>query len=86
MSTALKSRLKVLIVETLHLEDVVPAEIGDSEPLFTGGLNLDSIDALELVLRIEKEFGIKIKSSEESKEALSSIDALAAFIQARQGA
>jgi acyl carrier protein len=48
-----------------------------------GGLSLDSIDALELVVRLEKEFGIKISSSEEARSALGSVAALAAFVRQR---
>jgi len=82
MPDPLVSKLKVLVVETLRLEDIVPSEIPDDEPLIGGGLSLDSIDALELVVRLEKEFGIKISSSEESRTALASIGSLAAYIRA----
>ncbi len=82
MSDPLLAKLKTLVVETLRLEDVVASEIPDDEPLIGGGLSLDSIDALELVVRLEKEFGIKISSSEESRIALASIQSLAAFIRA----
>ena len=82
MPDPLLAQLKVLVVETLRLEDVVASEIPDDEPLIGGGLSLDSIDALELVVRLEKEFGIKISSSEESRVALASIQSLAAFIRA----
>lgn len=75
-----KLKLKTIIVTTLNLEDVAPEDIPDNEPLFGAGLNLDSIDALELVLKVEKEFGIKITSSEESKQALANVDTLAEFI------
>jgi acyl carrier protein len=54
MSDPLLLKLKTLIVETLRLEDVTPADIADDEPLIGGGLSLDSIDALELVVRLEK--------------------------------
>jgi acyl carrier protein len=81
MSDPLKAKLKVLIVETLHLEDIAPADIPDEEPLIGGGLSLDSIDALELVVKLEKEFGIKISSSEESRAALASVSALADYIR-----
>jgi len=74
--------LKHLIVGTLRLEDIEPEAIPDDEPLIGGGLSLDSVDALELVVRLEKEFGIKIGSSEESRSALASIAGLAAFIRA----
>ncbi|HTJ77808.1 MAG TPA: phosphopantetheine-binding protein [Rariglobus sp.] len=83
MPDPLLAKLKILVVETLRLEDVTPDEIPDDEPLIGGGLSLDSIDALELVVRIEKEFGIKISSSEESRTALASIKTLATFIRQR---
>lgn len=82
MSDPLKAKLKVLIVETLRLEDIAPADIPDDEPLIGGGLSLDSIDALELVVKLEKEFGIKIASSEESRTALASVSALADYVRA----
>ncbi len=82
MPDPLNHQLKVLIVETLRLEDITPASIPDDEPLVGGGLSLDSIDALELVVRLEKEFGIKIASSEESRTALASITALSAYLRA----
>lgn len=83
MSDLLNSKLKTLIVETLRLEDINAADIPDDEPLIGGGLSLDSIDALELVVKLEKEFGIKISSSEESRAALASVNALAAYIRSR---
>jgi acyl carrier protein len=83
MADPLHDRLKNLIVETLKLDGVAPAGIKDDEPLIGAGLSLDSIDALELVVKIEKEFGIKISSSEESRQALASVASLAAFIRQR---
>lgn len=83
MSDPLIARLKVLIIETLKLDDVRPEDIPDDEPLFgSPRFGLDSIDALELVLKLEKEFGIKIGSSEESRRALSTVSGLAAYIRA----
>jgi acyl carrier protein len=85
MSDFLNARLKTLIVQTLRLKDVKPEEILDHEPLFgTSRFDLDSIDALELVLRLEKEFGVKIGSSEESRQALATVATLADFIRGRQ--
>lgn len=81
MADPLFDHLKRLLVETLKLEDVQPADIPDNEPLIGAGLNLDSIDALELVVRLEKEYGIKISNSEESRQALASISSLAAYIR-----
>ncbi len=86
MDEPLPLRLKRIIVETLKLEGVQPEEIDEHEPLIGSGLSLDSLDVLELVMRIEKEFGIKIKSSEESRKALASVSSLAEFIQVRSGA
>ena len=87
MADPLLARLKQLIVETLRLEDIRPEDIPDDEPLFgSPRFGLDSIDALELVVRLEKEFGIKIGSSEESRKALASVSALAAFIRAAKPA
>ena len=85
MSDPLVARLKTLIVETLKLTDIRPDEIPDDEPLFgSPRFGLDSIDALELVVKLEKVFGVKISSSEESRKALSSVAALAEFIRTAQ--
>lgn len=84
MSQTLRSELKQLIVETLNLHDVDPASIQDGESLFESGLGLDSIDALELVLSLEKRYGVKIASSEESRKALATVDTLTAFIQEKR--
>ncbi len=83
MSDPLADRLKQLIVDILHLEDIRPEDIKDEEPLIGSGLALDSVDMLELVLKIEKDYGIKIKSAEESRAALASVSTLAAFVRAR---
>lgn len=76
----LKSELKHLVIETLRLEDVEPDTIQDEEPLFVEGLGLDSIDALELVVAIEKNYGVLIEDEEVGFEAFASIEALADFI------
>jgi acyl carrier protein len=81
----LKDNIKRLIVERLKLE-IEPSEIGDSDPLFGEGLGLDSIDALELVLGLEQEFGVKIEDEEVGAEALSSVDTLADFIRGKAAA
>jgi acyl carrier protein len=83
MPDPLSDRLKTLIVDLLRLEGVKPEEIKDEEPLIGSGLSLDSVDILELVLKIEKDYGIKIGSSEESRRALASVASLAAFIRER---
>jgi acyl carrier protein len=85
MPDPLNTRLKQLIVETLKLDGIRPEDIPDDESLFgSPRFGLDSIDALELVLRLEKEFGLKIGSSEESRRALTSVNGLAAYIRAHQ--
>ena len=76
-------RIKRLIVESLNLEGMSPQMIGDETPLFGEGLGLDSVDALELVVALEKEFGIKIKSQEIGREVFSSVSTLSEFIEAR---
>lgn len=83
MPDSLHARLKTMIVDILRLEGVAPEDIKDDEPLIGSGLSLDSVDMLELVLKIEKDYGIKIKSSEESKQALSSVASLATFVRER---
>ena len=78
--------LKTLIVSTLKLDGVRPEDIPDDEPLIgSPRFGLDSIDALELVLALEKEFGVKIGSSEESRQALPRVRTLAAYLRTRQG-
>ena len=73
--------LKVLLISELNLEDITPDDIDASAPLFRDGLGLDSIDALELAVVLDKKYGIKIKSSDErNKEIFSSLNALADFI------
>ena len=85
MSDPLVARLKTLIVSTLKLDGVRPEDIPDDEVLIgSPRFGLDSVDALELVLALEKEFGVKIGSSEESRSALATVNSLAAFIRANQ--
>ncbi len=83
---ATRSRIKQLLVEALHLEGVDPSKIADDSPLFGEGLGLDSVDALELVVALEKEFGVRIQNHEVGKEAFASISALAAFVDGRLAA
>lgn len=85
MSDPLILRLKTLIIATLKLDGVRPDEIPDDELLIgSPRFGLDSIDALELVLAIEKEFGVKIGSSEESRKALGSVNTLATYLRTQQ--
>ena len=82
-AASLKEQIKQLIVTRLKLE-IEPASIENAAPLFgEGGLGLDSIDALELVLGVEQEFGVKIEDQEMGSQALSSVDSLAEFVAAK---
>jgi acyl carrier protein len=83
VSDSLSLRLKTLIIATLKLDGVRPEDVPDDEPLIgSPRFGLDSVDALELVLAIEREFGVKIGSSEESRKALETINTLAAYLRA----
>ena len=76
----LKSELKQLIIKTLRLEDINLGDIQDDAPLFREGLGLDSIDALELVVALEKNYQVVIGDEEVGKKAFASIEALADFV------
>ena len=77
----MKQELKALLVDELNLEDISPDDIDETAPLFRDGLGLDSIDALELSVIIDRQYGIKIKAEDErNAEIFSSLNALAAFI------
>jgi len=83
----LELELKKLIIEALNLEDIEPEEIVSEEMLFVEGLGLDSIDALELGMEIQKKYGIKINSkNEELKTHFASVRNLAKFIQSEREA
>jgi acyl carrier protein len=76
-------RVKELIVRRLKL-DIDPTSIQDDAPLFGEGLGLDSIDALELVLGLEQEFGIKVEDEEVGVKAFASVNALVDFIEQKK--
>lgn len=77
---ALIEELKNLIIQRLKLEDIKPEDIKPEEPLFGAGLGLDSIDALELVVALEKSYGIRIPDEDVGKEAFGSLNALADYV------
>ena len=79
--TPLHRKVKELIIERLQLEGMTPDEIEDGAPLFGEGLGLDSIDALELVIGIEKTFGVRIQDEDVGAKAFASVDALVAFLK-----
>lgn len=76
--------LKKIIIKELFLEDITPEEIDDDAPLFGEGLGLDSLDAVELVVIIQKHFNVEIKDMDEGRVAFESINSLASFIGERQ--
>ena len=75
-------KLKQQLIDELNLEEMTPADIDTDAPLFGEGLGLDSIDALEIMLILERSYGIKIQNPSEGKEIFYSIRTLAAYIQA----
>jgi acyl carrier protein len=82
----LKRELKELLISALSLEDVTPESIDDAAPLFGTGLGLDSIDALELAVALERHFHISVPDEDAARKAFASIDALAAFVEAARQA
>jgi acyl carrier protein len=80
------SELKTNIIESLKLQDITAGQIEDDAPLFGTGLGLDSIDALELVVMLEKNYGIVIKDIEEGRPAFRSVRTLAEFIDKKRSA
>jgi acyl carrier protein len=83
----LESEIKHLIVEALMLDDVQPESIDSSAPLFVEGLGLDSIDALELAMAIDKKFGVRIRADDDqNRQIFASVKNLAAFVAQHQKA
>jgi acyl carrier protein len=78
--------LKQLIVEALQLEDVDPATITDTDALFGAGLDLDSIDALELATAIARKYDVEVNQDQETRDAFRSVSHLAEFITTRRAA
>ena len=83
MESDLKHRIKTLLIERLKFDDMKPEEIGDDEPLFAGGLGLDSIDALEIVVMLESEFGIKVRNESASRDYFRSVATLAQLVESQ---
>ncbi len=83
-SAELKTNIKKLLVENLMLK-ISAAEIGDDQPLFgPGSLGLDSVDALQLVVALEKNYGLKLSDKEVARKAMQTVNTIAASIQAHQ--
>ena len=77
----LKQQLKKQIVEFLNLINVKPEDIKDDEPLFGSGLGLDSIDSIELIVLLSREYGINIQDPKEGRKVLVDINTMAAYIE-----
>ena len=83
IGTELKLEIKKMIVETLNMQDITPEEIGDDLPLFGGDntLGLDSIDAIELVMAVQREFKVRIDDQNLAREVLKDVNSIAEFIE-----
>lgn len=77
----LREELKHKIIEVLNLEDITAADIDTNAPLFGSGLGLDSIDALELIVLLDKNYGIKLPDPKKGKEIFESVETMATFIE-----
>ena len=78
-----KEQLKPIILRSLRIKDLTPEDLRDDQPLLGGDLEIDSIDILQLILEIERHFGIKLVDSEFDESAWKSIDHLAATVEAK---
>lgn len=80
--TELKQQLKVQIIQFLNLTELTPEDIKDDEPLFGDGLGLDSIDSLELIVLLKKEYGITIQDPKAGRKILVDVNTMADYIEA----
>ncbi len=77
----LKTALKQQIIDSLNLQGMKPEDIDDNAPLFGEGLGLDSIDSLELMVLLERKYGIKIEDAREGRKILASVQTMSEYIQ-----
>jgi len=77
-------KIKEQVIEVLNLEDIEPDDIDTDAPLFGDGLGLDSIDALELIVLLEKQYGIKIEDPKDGKKIFYSIRTIAEYIEEKK--
>lgn len=82
----LMANLKRQIIEALNLKHLKPEDIGDDQPLFVEGLGLDSIDALELIVLLQQQYGIKMANPQDGPKIFRSVKTIAEFIQANKAA
>ncbi len=79
----IREKLKRLLVEQLSLEDVAPADITDDGELFGDGLGLDSLDAVEIVVLLQRNFGLEVKDMEQSREIFRTVNSLAEYVYSK---
>lgn len=86
-STTLKTEIKQLIIRTLNIKNVLPEQVQDEVPLFSpeNALDLDSIDAIELVMAIQEKYQVRIADQNVARNVLESINSIAEFIQREKG-
>lgn len=80
-TAALKQQVKEQIIEFLNLKTVKPENIKDDEPLFGEGLGLDSIDSIELIVLLSREYGIEIKDPKEGRKILVDVNTMVDYIE-----
>lgn len=80
----IRNTLKEQLVVQLSLEDVDPTEIGDELPLFGEGLGLDSLDAVEIIVLLKRNFGVEVKDAQQSREIFRTINTLAEYVWQQQ--
>jgi acyl carrier protein len=81
---SLKLEFKEHLINYLNLLDTTPEQINDEEPLFGGDLGLDSIDSVELIVLLDREYGIKIKNPQEGRQILVDVNTIVAYIEANR--
>ncbi len=82
--TRIREELKELLVDHLSLEDITPADIKDDEPLFGEGLGLDSLDAVEIVVLLQRHYGLEVKDMERGRQIFQTISTLAEYVYENQ--
>lgn len=85
-TASIREQLKSIILRSLRITDMSPQDLGDDQPLLGGELEIDSIDILQLVLEIERHFGIKLVQANFDQKSLESVSALAAVIESKVAA